>query len=194
MHRRIVVLGSGPAGVAAARTAARMGAHAVLIDSGRLGGVSTNSGVLPARVLAHAARLKRESGHSASTAYGRPRPSWIGPPALQRLSNVVEALHVRKEIAEEARKLAQRFLNGDMRVSRRATKATAMHCLPIIRRKSVQFSVALSRSYAEDLASIRSPCSHDDRRLARNDTDAVQDKIVARYRLALRPRSKCSLL
>ena len=38
------------------------------------------------------------------------------------------------------------------------------------------------------------PSSHDDRRLARNDTDAVQDKIAARYRLALRPRSKCSLL
>jgi hypothetical protein len=29
------------------------------------------------------------------------------------------------------------------------------------------------------------PGSHDDRRLARNDTDAVQDKIVTRYRLAL---------
>jgi hypothetical protein len=52
---------------------------------------------------------------------------------------------------------AQRFLNGDMRVSRRATKATAMHSVPIIRRKSAQFSVALSRSHAEDLASIRSP-------------------------------------
>jgi hypothetical protein len=42
---------------------------------------------------------------------------------------------------------AQRFLNGDRRVSRRATKATAMHSVPIIRRKSAQFSVALSRSY-----------------------------------------------
>ncbi|MGB6400099.1 MAG: FAD-dependent oxidoreductase, partial [Bradyrhizobium sp.] len=38
MSRRILVLGGGPAGVAAARTAARMGAQAVLIDSGRLGG------------------------------------------------------------------------------------------------------------------------------------------------------------
>jgi hypothetical protein len=38
-----------------------------------------------------------------------------------------------------------------------------MHSVPIIRRKSAQFPVALSRSYAEDLASIRSPGSHDDR-------------------------------
>ena len=67
MHpdRRILVLGGGPAGVAAARTAARMGAQAILIESGRLGGVSTNSGALPARVLAHAARLKRDSGQLA---------------------------------------------------------------------------------------------------------------------------------
>jgi pyruvate/2-oxoglutarate dehydrogenase complex dihydrolipoamide dehydrogenase (E3) component len=107
MHpsRRIVILGGGPAGVAAARTAARMGAHAILIESGRLGGVSTNTGVLPARVLAHAARLKRESGQLG--VYGlcadEARLDW--PAALQRLSNVVETLHARKEIAAEARKL-----------------------------------------------------------------------------------------
>jgi hypothetical protein len=35
-----------------------------------------------------------------------------------------------------------------------------MQSVPIIRRKSAQFPVALSRSYAEDLASIRSPGSH----------------------------------
>ena len=67
MHpdRRILVLGGGPAGVAAALTAAGMGAQAILIESGRLGVVSTNSGALPARVLAHAARLKRDSGQLA---------------------------------------------------------------------------------------------------------------------------------
>ena len=80
---------------------------------------------------------------------------------------------------------AQRFLNGDRRVSRRATKATAMHSVPIIRRKSATPKILRQSAH---------PSSHDDRRLARNDTDAVQDKIVARYRLALRPRSKCSLL
>ena len=105
MHRRILVLGGGPAGVAAARTAARMGAHAVLIHSGRLGGVSTNSGVLPARVLAHAARLKRESGQLGVYGLRATEAELDWPAALRRLFNVVEALHVRKEIAEEARKL-----------------------------------------------------------------------------------------
>jgi pyruvate/2-oxoglutarate dehydrogenase complex dihydrolipoamide dehydrogenase (E3) component len=99
------VLGGGPAGVAAARTAARMGAQAVLIDSGRLGGVSTNSGVLPARVLAHAARLKRESGQLSVYGLRGTEAELDWPAALRRLSNVVEALHARKEIADEARKL-----------------------------------------------------------------------------------------
>ena len=54
MHpdRRILVLGGGPAGVAAARTAARMGAQAILIDSGRSRWRQHQQrGALPARVL-----------------------------------------------------------------------------------------------------------------------------------------------
>lgn len=105
MGRRILVLGGGPAGVAAARTAARMGAQAILIDSGRLGGVSTNSGVLPARVLAHAARLKRDSGQLGVYGLRATEAELDWPAALCRLSIVVESLHARKEIAEEARKL-----------------------------------------------------------------------------------------
>jgi pyruvate/2-oxoglutarate dehydrogenase complex dihydrolipoamide dehydrogenase (E3) component len=104
-NRRILVLGGGPAGVAAARAVARMGAQAILIDFGRLGGVSTDSGALPARVLAHAARLKRDSGQLGVYGLRATEAGLDWPAALQRLSNVVEALHARKEIAEEARKL-----------------------------------------------------------------------------------------
>src|SRR5271166_5690277 len=97
MHpdRRILVLGGGPAGVAAARTAARMGAHAILIDSGRLGGVSTNSGVLPARVLAHAARLKRDSGQLGVYGLRATEAGLDWPAALQRLSNVASPASCR---------------------------------------------------------------------------------------------------
>ena len=77
---------------------------------------------------------------------------------------------------------AQRFLNGDMRVSRRATKATAMHSVPIIRRKSAQFPVALSRSYAERF--LINPLT-----LVRMMTVALGSRIQA-----FPPRSKCSLL
>ena len=105
MPKRIVILGGGPSGVAAARTAARMGAQAILIDSGRLGGVSTNSGVLPARALAHAARLKREHKQLATYGLQAGEARLDCSAARQRLSDVVEALHTRKQIAEEARKL-----------------------------------------------------------------------------------------
>jgi pyruvate/2-oxoglutarate dehydrogenase complex dihydrolipoamide dehydrogenase (E3) component len=61
--------------------------------------------VLPARVLAHTARLKRESGQLGVYGLRATEAELDWPAALRRLFNVVEALHVRKEIAEEARKL-----------------------------------------------------------------------------------------
>jgi len=53
-----------------------------------------------------------------------------------------------------------------------------MHSVPIIRRKSAQFPVALSRSYAEDLASIRSPGSHDDRWLQNSGLSSAVKNVV----------------
>jgi pyruvate/2-oxoglutarate dehydrogenase complex dihydrolipoamide dehydrogenase (E3) component len=60
----ILVVGGGPAGVTAALRARELGAERVaLVERGeRLGGVCTNDGCVPTRVLARAARLLRDAG------------------------------------------------------------------------------------------------------------------------------------
>jgi dihydrolipoamide dehydrogenase len=56
----LIVVGGGPAGTIAALRAAGLGAHVALVERARLGGTCTNDGCVPTRVLAHAARLRRE--------------------------------------------------------------------------------------------------------------------------------------
>ena len=48
---RIIIVGGGPGGVAAAVRAAQLGAQAAVVESGNLGGVCMNEGCVPLRVL-----------------------------------------------------------------------------------------------------------------------------------------------
>ncbi|NYF17739.1 glutathione reductase (NADPH) [Microbacterium sp. AK009] len=65
----LAVIGAGPAGTAAALRAAELGARVVVLEaSERLGGTCVNTGCVPTRVLAKAARLMREAG--AAREYG----------------------------------------------------------------------------------------------------------------------------
>src|SRR5688572_25868421 len=57
----VLVLGGGPAGVAAALRAADLGAKTTLIARDEFGGMAANDGPIPVRTLAHAARLLREA-------------------------------------------------------------------------------------------------------------------------------------
>ncbi|MDQ1175632.1 FAD-dependent oxidoreductase [Microbacterium sp. SORGH_AS_0421] len=57
----IAVIGAGPAGTAAALRAAELGASVVVLEAGRVGGTCVNTGCVPTRVLAKAARLMRET-------------------------------------------------------------------------------------------------------------------------------------
>src|SRR5215216_2493408 len=57
----VVVIGGGPSGVTAALRARELGATVALIESEHMGGVSTNDGCVPTRVLAKAARLMRDA-------------------------------------------------------------------------------------------------------------------------------------
>ncbi len=57
----VVVIGGGPSGVTAALRARELGATVALIESEHMGGVSTNDGCVPTRVLARAARLVRDA-------------------------------------------------------------------------------------------------------------------------------------
>ena len=63
----VVVIGGGPAGVVAALRARELGASVALVERGKIGGVCTNDGCVPTRVLARAARLRREADQFAAT-------------------------------------------------------------------------------------------------------------------------------
>ncbi len=99
----IVALGGGPAGVAAARAVARLGGKAMLIDTGKLGGIGAYGGTVPARALARAARLKRESEQLGL--YGLEAPPAVAnvERLMARLREVGDHLHRTKEIADRAR-------------------------------------------------------------------------------------------
>jgi pyruvate/2-oxoglutarate dehydrogenase complex dihydrolipoamide dehydrogenase (E3) component len=56
----VLVIGAGPAGVAAALRAADLGARTTLVTRGEFGGMAAGDGPVPVRTLAHAARLLRE--------------------------------------------------------------------------------------------------------------------------------------
>lgn len=53
----LVVIGAGPAGLAAATFAARMGARVALVEANRVGGDCTWTGCVPSKALIHAAGL-----------------------------------------------------------------------------------------------------------------------------------------
>lgn len=88
----LVVIGAGAAGIAAARTAADLGARVALADRGPLGGLSINRGCTPKKALVTAGRvhrLVREAG-GFGTAAGGTRLDWAAVQRRQR--EVVEAL------------------------------------------------------------------------------------------------------
>jgi len=53
----LVIIGAGPAGLAAAEDACRLGCSVALVEGYRLGGVSLNSGSVPSKVIIRAGRL-----------------------------------------------------------------------------------------------------------------------------------------
>ena len=59
----VVVVGGGPAGITAALQAGRLGARTTLVSRGAVGGMAAEDGPVPVRVLAQAARLRREARH-----------------------------------------------------------------------------------------------------------------------------------
>ena len=53
----LIIIGAGPAGLAAAELAARLGARVALIERNELGGTSLNTGSIPSKSLIRSARL-----------------------------------------------------------------------------------------------------------------------------------------
>ena len=125
MHpdRRVLVLGGGPT-IAAAHAAARMGAQAILIDSGRLGGVSTSSGALPVRVLAHAARLEARQRPARRLRPARDRGrAGLALRRCSAFSNVVE-------VSTPARKSLGRLASSALRFAKTSAEPASCHRPP----------------------------------------------------------------
>jgi dihydrolipoamide dehydrogenase len=62
---KVVVIGGGPAGVAAAIEAARTGAGVSLVSEGPIGGRATHASLVPSKALLHAAEAHRQKNDGA---------------------------------------------------------------------------------------------------------------------------------
>lgn len=86
----VVVIGGGPAGMAAALRAGDLGAKTVLVTRDEFGGMAAGDGPVPVRTLAHAARLLRDARQLAryGVAVGEPQLDYTR--LLARVREVVE--------------------------------------------------------------------------------------------------------
>lgn len=98
----IAVIGAGPAGTAAALRAAELGASVVVLEAGRVGGTCVNTGCVPTRVLAKAARLMREtrSADDYGIVVNEPHVDWAA---------VVARVHERVDAVRSIKREMERF-------------------------------------------------------------------------------------
>src|SRR5512144_203026 len=89
----VIVIGGGPAGVTAALRARELGAAVTLVERGRMGGVCTNDGCVPTRVLAKAARLLRDSTQFAEYGLAMEGPALDFACLMDKAGQVVETIH-----------------------------------------------------------------------------------------------------
>ena len=68
---RVIIVGGGSAGYAAARTAADRGARVAIVDRGPLGGLCILRGCMPTKTMLHAAHLVHEAAHHHTPGIGQ---------------------------------------------------------------------------------------------------------------------------
>ena len=94
----VVVIGGGPSGVTAALRARELGATVALIESEHMGGVSTNDGCVPTRVLARAARLVRDAEQFADYGLEGEPPAVNFVRLLNHTEHVVRTVQQKKQL------------------------------------------------------------------------------------------------
>ena len=116
----LLVIGAGPAGLVAARAAARLGAKVALIERHRLGGDCLNTGCVPSKTLIRTARLYAEMRNAEL--YGARPPDEVRVDfgaAMQRVRRVRERIsHVDSvaRVVEDGVELyfgSARFIGSD---------------------------------------------------------------------------------
>ena len=114
----VAVVGGGPAGVTAALRARELGASVALVERGNLGGTCTNDGCVPTRVLAHAARLRRDAEQFADYGLISEPPKVDFTRLLNRTQHIVYEVHEKKQ-------LRSRLEGSGIRVFHRAGDAVS---------------------------------------------------------------------
>ncbi|MBP7601411.1 MAG: NAD(P)/FAD-dependent oxidoreductase, partial [Thermoflexales bacterium] len=94
----VIVIGGGPAGVTAALRARELGATVALVERGNLGGTCTNDGCAPTRVLAKAARLRRDLEQFGDYGLSVSLPEVDFGRLLQRTQQVIYQIHEKKQL------------------------------------------------------------------------------------------------
>jgi dihydrolipoamide dehydrogenase len=94
----LIVIGGGPAGVTAALRARELGASVALVEKDRLGGICTNDGCVPTRVLAKAARLARDAEQFADYGLYGEVPDVNLADLLARAQETVYRVHEKKQL------------------------------------------------------------------------------------------------
>ncbi|HEV8166619.1 MAG TPA: NAD(P)/FAD-dependent oxidoreductase [Actinomycetota bacterium] len=108
----VIVLGGGPAGVAAALRARELGATVALVERDRLGGVCTNDGCVPTRVLAKAARLVRDTEQFGDYGLSGARPVVDFRRLLGTATATVDRVHQMKGLPERLQEAGVQLVAG----------------------------------------------------------------------------------
>lgn len=108
----VLVIGAGPAGMAAAIRAAELGARTAVVERSRLGGTCVNSGCVPTRVLAKTARLYREvrTARDYGIVVHEPAVDW--PQLVRRVRDTVDRVLDAKAYTSTMRTLGITLLEG----------------------------------------------------------------------------------
>jgi pyruvate/2-oxoglutarate dehydrogenase complex dihydrolipoamide dehydrogenase (E3) component len=94
----LIVIGGGPAGVTAALRARELGATVALVEGRQMGGICTNDGCVPTRVLAKAARLVRDAEQFANYGLVGEKPTVDFATLLALTRHTVHRIHEKKRL------------------------------------------------------------------------------------------------
>lgn len=109
----VLIVGAGPAGMAAAVRAAELGARVGVVERARLGGTCVNSGCVPTRVLAKTARLYREvrTAYDYGIVVAEPSVDW--PQIVRRVRSTVDRVLAAKGYDDVVARLGITLLTGE---------------------------------------------------------------------------------
>ncbi len=111
---RIVVLGGGPGGYAAAFEAARLGAEVVLVERERLGGTCLNWGCIPSKTILRSAHIVADTRHAARFGLDASVATVDVDRLRERKEGVVDELV--GQVESTAKRLKVRVLYGEGRL------------------------------------------------------------------------------